>query len=134
MNTLKTTMLSSAIGLSIALSSAQISNAGIFSHVIAIPDAKSASQARVLEIKHKKKRFKRRYHKKRFGKKGRHRHRHNNDDIWFVLPYLLEPHHYEPHYSAPRYSGRCEYWSAMCYSNWGGGSNYIGCMRYHHCY
>lgn len=38
-----------------------------------------------------------------------------------------------PQYS-PRYSNRCDYWSVRCRRNWGYGSNYRGCMRYHRCW
>ena len=66
-----------------------------------------------------------------------------------VPRYYYAPRRHYYHYYAPRRSysryraprarvyrraGRsCGYWHNRCVANWGHGSNYRGCMRYHRC-
>ena len=135
--TLKKTALTTVIGLGLSIPSNVSSNAGTFTNLITLPTPLMAQSSEILEVKHRKKRLKRRLHRRhkhlrrhhRRRHKRRHYHRHHYYDLWDVIPYLVEPHYSTPHY----HGNRCDYWSNQCYRNWGGGSNYLGCMQYHHC-
>ena len=42
-------------------------------------------------------------------------------------PVYYTPRHYYP-------VNRCEYWAARCSARWYRRQDYLGCMRYHHCW
>ncbi len=115
----------------------RVSHAGTFTKLVMQPTPVASQLSEILEVGHKKRRFKRRSnrrHNLRRHNRNKHhrRNRHNRqfyDHFLDIVPYLIQPN-----YSSPRnYNNRCEHWSNACHRNWGGGSDYIGCMRYYHC-
>ncbi len=76
---------------------------------------------------HRKYRGHRRYNRSRHHRRYRG-HRHHYGDILYSIPFWIGPV-----ITKPRRYNRCDRWSRMCYRNWGPGSNYYGCMRYHRC-